>query len=32
MGGLRDKPDLEFYLDGKRMLIDVSFVYEKNLM
>jgi hypothetical protein len=28
MGGIRDKPDLEFYFEHERYLIDVTFVYD----
>lgn len=30
MHGVRDKPDLEFQMNGKRYLIDVSFVNETS--
>jgi hypothetical protein len=30
MCGVRDKPDIEFYIDNKRYLIDVSFVHDKT--
>jgi hypothetical protein len=30
MHGVRDKPDLEFKMNGKRYLIDVSFVNENS--
>ena len=30
MHGVRDKPDLEFQMNGKRYLIDVSFVNERD--
>jgi hypothetical protein len=32
MGGERAKPDLEFKYNGKRYLIDVSFVCDKKTM
>ena len=31
MHGVRDKPDLEFQMNGKRYLIDVSFVNERDI-
>ena len=30
MHGVRDKPDLEFYDNGQRYLIDVTFVHDKS--
>lgn len=30
MFGVRDKPDLEFYYENDRYLIDVTFVYDIN--
>lgn len=30
MYGVRDKPDLEFFVENKRYLIDVSFVHAKD--
>jgi hypothetical protein len=30
MFGVRDKPDLEFYIENRRYLIDVSFVHDKK--
>ena len=30
MYGVRDKPDLEFFVENRRYLIDVSFVHDKK--